>query len=468
MPKKIFILLPDGVSLRNFAFTEFYNIGMSKGFEIVFWNNTPFDLSEYNFDQIKLVNPKIHPISYLLKNAKRKIELIQNIKRTNDNVYKSYIFPKIIRNNKDKIKNYLENGIIFFNNSQNGLKKITNKIHQKERMTKHYHDCLELLSNEKPDFVFCTNQRISEAIAPILAAQDLNIPTATFIFSWDNLPKATKVLDTDYYFVWSKHMKDELKFYYPYVNENKIKITGTPQFETHLERKELASKIDFFNNNFLDINKKYICFSGDDVTTSPNDPIYLENTVNAVRKLNEQGYNLGIIFRRCPVDFSNRYQKVLENNTDIIVSVEPKWIKKIESWQSILPTREDMVLLMNTIQHTELVLNIGSSMVFDYACFNKPCGYLNYDVENPIDSKWSVNKVYNYVHFRSMPSKASVFWINSEKDIEIKIKEMLSEAKNDVLENSKKWFEKINQHPIDKASDRIWNCINEIIIKKND
>jgi hypothetical protein len=38
----------------------------------------------------------------------------------------------------------------------------------------------------------------------LLAAQQLGIPTATFIFSWDNLPKATMVVETDYY-VWSDH-----------------------------------------------------------------------------------------------------------------------------------------------------------------------------------------------------------------------------------------------------------------------
>jgi hypothetical protein len=34
----------------------------------------------------------------------------------------------------------------------------------------------------------------------LLAAQQLGIPTATFIFSWDNLPKATMVVETDYYY----------------------------------------------------------------------------------------------------------------------------------------------------------------------------------------------------------------------------------------------------------------------------
>ena len=34
MKKKIFIFLPDGVGLRNFAFTRFNEIGKQKGYEI--------------------------------------------------------------------------------------------------------------------------------------------------------------------------------------------------------------------------------------------------------------------------------------------------------------------------------------------------------------------------------------------------------------------------------------------------
>ncbi len=43
---KIFIFLPDGVGLRNFAFTKFKEIGESQGFDIHYWNNTLFSLNE--------------------------------------------------------------------------------------------------------------------------------------------------------------------------------------------------------------------------------------------------------------------------------------------------------------------------------------------------------------------------------------------------------------------------------------
>ena len=75
------------------------------------------------------------------------------------------------------------------------------------------------LRKHTPNFVFCTNQRPLSGIAPILAARDLSIPTGTFIFSWDNLPKGMLVVESDYYFVWSDYMKMELMKYYSFIKE---------------------------------------------------------------------------------------------------------------------------------------------------------------------------------------------------------------------------------------------------------
>jgi hypothetical protein len=463
--KKVFILLPDGIGLRNFAFTNFHNIGIAKEFDITFWNATPFNLTELGFKEIKIVNPRVHPLTDLLKRAQTHIELSLNIKRSNDSVYDSYRFPFSTKSLKEILKTMIVYIIIFFNTSQNGLKRIRKKIAINERKTKLYFDSLEVLKMEKPAIVFCTNQRVTTAISSILASQDLGIPTATFIFSWDNLPKGIKILETDFYIVWSQHMKNELLYYYPYIKEEQIFITGTPQFEPHFDKTLLLSKEEFYQKYNLNSDKKYICFSGDDVTTSPNDPQYLLDVANAVKGLNAKGNNIGIIFRRCPVDFSNRYDAVLEIHKDIIVQVTPLWKKFGESWNTILPTREDLELQMNTIFYSELVINLGSSMVFDFATFDKPCGFINYDVPNAEYPDWSVKKIYNFIHFRSMPSKDSVFWLNNPNEIAEKIEMMLSDKSHEIIVNSKKWFQEINKHPAEKATERIWNKIEEIIEK---
>lgn len=459
---KIFILLPDGVGLRNFAYSNFYKLGLQEGFDVVFWNNTSFPLTDLGFKEIKIQGSKNNPITDICKNAKIQIELNQSEKKTGNSVYDTYRFPLPFTNVKTIIKSLMVKSLSITHNSNGGLVKIRGIMKVQERKTDYYQQCLSTLKKEKPAMVFCTNQRPVLAIAPLVAAQDLGIPTATFIFSWDNLPKATMVVETDYYFVWSNHMKNELLFYYPNIKEDQILVTGTPQFESHFEKKQLLSREDFFRLNGLDLKKKYICYSGDDVTTCPDDQQYLEDVAIAVQELSEKGFSLGILFRRCPVDFSSRYDKVLEKYKEIIVPVAPKWIQKGKYWNDILPSQEDIFLQMNTIAHTEMVVNLGSSMVFDYVTNLKACAYINYDVPNKIRADWSVKKIYNFVHFQSMPNKEAVIWFNTKEEITAKIKKGLVDSQINV-QYAKEWFEKINQHPPQNASERIWGQIKNII-----
>ena len=76
MKKKIFIFLPDGVGLRNFALTNFKQIGEQHGFDITYWNNTPFSIEkEIGFKEIKLENNKTNPLTTIFTRARKRAEL---------------------------------------------------------------------------------------------------------------------------------------------------------------------------------------------------------------------------------------------------------------------------------------------------------------------------------------------------------------------------------------------------------
>ncbi len=460
--KKIFVLLPDGVGLRNFAFSNFYESGKEKDFQITYWNKTLFDLGDLNYPEVKVALGKNHFLTDILKNARKHIELNINIRKSNSEVYNTYRFPFMYSTVKNALRSFITRLLIFFFSSETGLRLIRSFIKKIESNTSYFDACVTQLKQEKPDFIFCTNQRPVLGIAPILAAQSLNIPTATFIFSWDNLPKATMVIETDYYFVWSNHMKNELRYYYPYIKEEQIFVTGTPQFESHYEGTIIQSKETFFEAYQLDLYTKYICYSGDDITTSPNDPNYLEDVAKAVRQLNQEGNKLGIIFRRCPVDFSNRFEKVLKTYSDVITPIQPKWQKIGASWNTVLPTKEDMALLANTIHHTEFVVNLGSSMVFDYVIFKKSCVYINYNVANCVIKDFNVKKIYNYIHFQSMPSKEAVLWCNDKESFTFLFSKILNKEISNI-EGATAWFNKITEQPANEASKRIWEGINTIV-----
>ena len=458
---KIFILLTDGVSLRNFAYTSFYGLA-TKNFDVVFWNTTLFDLNSLNISNIQINNPRLHWYTDILKSACKKIELKLFSIRDNDSIYFQYDFPLAYKS----IKGAFKNGLIFLYSklygSEKGLLKIRSKIIRNEQKTNYYKECLKVLKSEKPDFVFCTSQRSGIAIAPLAAASDLDIPTASFIFSWDNIPKATTVVTTNFYFVWSDLMKNQLLHYQRYIRPEQIKITGTPQFENHYITSLQESKEVFFKKHGLDLNKKYICFSGDDITTSPKDELYLRDVAEAIRKLNKEGQNLGVIFRRCPVDFSDRYDLVINDYKDIIVPIAPLWEKIDKSWNTIMPTFNDLKLQTNIISHTEFVVNLGSSMVFDYVSYDKPCAFINYNYLSPLKKLTKGVYVYDYVHFRSMPSSMSVVWLSNPDEISENIKLMLNGVPK-TIDLAKKWFKVINKQPPMQASERILSAIKASI-----
>lgn len=458
--RKIFILLPDGVGLRNFAFTSFAEEGKKHGWEVVFWNHTPFRLTELGLQEIPLKG-KARPLTDLYKRAKIESELNHFEIIFNDPIYKAYKFPASNSGWKNEIKNYLVSIFIKIFSGEKGIKKLRTRIENSEREGRFYQRCMEILKKEKPDMVFCTNQRAVNAVAPIIAAKDLKIPTGCFIFSWDNLPKATKIVDTDHYFVWSEYMKDELVSYYPYITESQIKVTGSPQFEPHYDKTLRLSREDFCNAYSLETGRDYLCYSGDDITTAPHDEYYLRDTAEAVRQLNNEGDNIGIVFRRSPVDNSGRYDEVLRDFSDVIVPIEPEWVQLGAEWNTVLPSRSDLKLQTNVIQHSFMVINVGSSMVFDYACYNLPCAFINYNPD--IDGLQKDTKsIYDYVHFRSMPSIESVLWINKKSEIGEIIQKVRSGSIDNVLFKSQKWFDLINKFPHQKVSERMWRTFDEI------
>lgn len=463
MKKKVFIFFPDGVGLRNFAFTDFKSIGENMGFDITYWNNTVFSLKDnLGFNEVIIEDQTAHKLLSIYSRARKRAELNVSQAKFNDPVYATYKFPFNYKSIKQIVISLSAKLLIGLYASEKGVMKLRQKINALERTTSKYAYCKAQLKAHKPDLVFCTTQRSTQSISALLAAKDLGIPTVAFVYSWDNVPKAMQVVETDYYFVWSDWMKAQVLQYYPFVKEEQVFVTGTPQFEPHYDSTLKQSREAFFEAHDLDQNKKYICFSGDDQTTSPLDQYYLEDLANAVRRLNTKGYNLGIIYRKCPVDFTSRYDVVIEANKDIIAVLNPVWKQVGNQWNEVLPTPEDFKMLYNVCEHSVFVTNVCSSTVFDFVAHNKPCIYYNYEQPQLKKGIRDIGQNYKYVHFRSMPSQEAVVFCTDKNDLEGLVKQILDGELSNVSE-CKTWHEIVVGKNPTKASQSIWKAIHNIL-----
>ena len=463
--KKIFILVSDGSGLRNFLFTKFKEEVESKKYNLQYWNDTSFSLKDkFNCNEVNIDAYKQNWKTLLFCRVRKRIELNLWTKKFKDDVYQLYKFPLNYNSIKEIFKSVFVNVLERLNSTETGIGNIREKIKSLERSTNKYNYCKQQLITHKPDLVFCTNQRSTKMICAVLAAQDLGIPTVCFIHSWDNVPKAMNIIETDYYLVWSNLMKKELLCYYPYIKESQVFVTGTPQFVPHYKQELIKSRVSFFNEYNLDVNKKYICYSGDDITTSPLDQHYLEDLANAVRSLNNKGENIGIIYRKCPVDFTDRYDEILKNNKDLITKIDPIWLQSGNMWNQIIPTVEDFSLLANICYHSELVTNVCSSTVFDFVIHKKPCIYYNYEQPQLKKGVRDIGQNYKYVHFRSMPSKDAVIWCEDKAKLETKVLEILKGNKSNVSVGTEWYHIVVGQSP-EKACTNILDALKQIVNK---
>lgn len=450
---KTLFIVPDGVGIRNYLYSDIIKNIKEKS-NIILWStiakeafSDTLNLHGINaeYEYLKLEKESI--ICKLLNDSSRYARLISNSKLVNNktiisnwnisnNNFKQYLSKKITELIGIWASKKYSRILWLEKQSINNLPRLLVNNYKKK--------LLEL----NPKTLFITHQRVNSLMPICIAAKELNIKVITTIYSWDNLPKAKLAVYADYYHVWSAHMKDEMQLYYPEIAANKVVITGTPQFEFYTQEDRKVSKTAFAQKYNLDSSKKWICFSGDDLFTSPYDDQYLFDIAEAISKI-EIDQRPQLIFRKSPADDSNRYQKTLKHYSNIIVAIDPIWQNLAHGWGLNFAKIEDIDLLVNLSSHCELVINLGSTMALDFAFFDKPCLYLNY---SPVlNQKWNVESIYKFQHFKSMLNLDAVVWINNKEEIIDKIMYSLKNPSK-VAVDRKKWTEKIIMHPVENSS----------------
>ena len=449
--KHILVLTPDGTGIKNYLYADVFKntdarISLYHYFDADTLSHIETNVSlhekvilpEYKESiREKFLREAIHTARIKFNAKQEKNPTILTFRKTRHKSLKLKVFYATVSFAAYWYKRY------------KAIERLEDKYSNSLVKNPFYNQVKNQLSQLQPDVIFCTHQRAVKAATVFKAASDLGIETTTVIYSWDNLPKARLALRADKYFVWSEFMKDELVRFYPEIPSKSIHVTGTPQFEFYFNKENIIDRADFYNENGLDLDKKIICFSGDDVLTSPHDPHYLNDLAEGITKAGMDSY-CQIAFRRCPVDLTGRYDWVVQKYPDLIIEMPPLWNFNSKVWTAVYPQVADIKLLVSLAYYSDMVVNVGSTMAFDFGMFQKPCVYINYDhVE---DTNWSVNTIYNYQHFRSMPSKKAVYWWNKREEIATVINEALEEPRTEI----DSWFQIVVNHP-EAASHNLKN-----------
>lgn len=468
--KKIIVLLPDGIGVRNFILSDFASVLASTGMVTV-WHALPADtvgsLADGFKERVSWQPLPLHAEgspAFLSRRAKMVAQLRFQREPGTD-----IILDHILSRTGSGLRAFragmaAQLGSMFSHSHIQIL--LLDRMHALVvRNSRYYQQYLDFLRREQPDIVFCSHQRSERAVPAMLAARELGIPTATFIYSWDNLPKGRMAVHADHFLVWSEHMRAEMQQYYPDVADERIHVVGTPQFEHYFNTSLIEPRAQFLAGLGMDPARPVVCFSGDDLTTSPHDPDYLEDLALALRQAPPER-RPQVLFRRNPTDTSDRYKEVLAAYPEIF-DVAPRWQNLSQNdWSKVVPSREDLHLLVNTVAHSDVVVNVGSTMAVDFAILDKPAVYLAYNPRSrQPGEQWSIERVYRYPHFNPMPAFDPVDWARSPDELCGVVMDSIEHPERKA-HNRREWLRFLAAHPLDQASQRCVDALQEIVNRK--
>ncbi|MEZ5353274.1 MAG: hypothetical protein R2762_11610 [Bryobacteraceae bacterium] len=314
----------------------------------------------------------------------------------------------------------------------------------------------------KPDVLFCSHQRPASVTPAVLAAKQMGVPAASFIFSWDNLSSKGRICAPfDHYFVWSDYMADELQRFYPRVKRDHVVVVGTPQFDPYADPSIHWTREEFFRRVGADPSRKLICYSGGDAGTCPEDPLHVGVLMRLIREGRIAG-NPQVLVRPVPVDDGKRYADVRREYPEMIYC-QPEWtFPTVGDWSKVLPSAEDVQFLVNLAAHADMNINLGSTMTLDFGLHDKPVVNMAFDINDPPLFGMPVyDYYYNFDHFQPVLEFGASRVARSEEELTDFVNAYLENPALD-RQGRRKLLEQQVNVPLGESGGRITAALSRI------
>lgn len=201
------------------------------------------------------------------------------------------------------------------------------------------------------------------------AAGRLGIPSATSVISFDNpTTRGRWLARSECVLVWNAFNADEALRSYPDLTSDDVAVIGAPQFDLH-RRSDLVMDESKWRAG-LDIpeNRPIILYGAGPSDLVPGEAGLIEIIDRAITRGRLPGTPI-LLVRRHPNDPPEPWRELdqrLQNSR--LVDPWPTRSAAFRGW----PSDEDLVAQMSSLAHSDVHVNVCSSMTLDGAMFDRP------------------------------------------------------------------------------------------------
>ncbi len=293
-----------------------------------------------------------------------------------------------------------------------GLRALSKAERISSKYLKKTDEYTQLFNRLKPSLVFNGSHIHSRnAIQAVQSAQWLGIPTATFIFSWDNLTSQGRItLPYDYFLVWNDELKGQLLEMYEWIKPENVFVTGTPQFDFHFRPEFYCTREEFCGSVGADPARPIVFYATGMANHMPGEPQIVEEIADMLNEYPE-AERPQLLVRVYPKDQTGRFDELKARRTDILfpeVAWEAAWLT---------PKLEDSYALVNTLRHCAVGINVASTISLELCMFDKPVINVGYNPPSVPATELSFAEYYEYDHYKPVVDSGAVRVARSAREM---------------------------------------------------
>lgn len=231
----------------------------------------------------------------------------------------------------------------------------------------------------------------------VKAAKHYKVPIITMVPSWDFLTSKGRLpTKPDKVIVWNNVLKKQLIDYYDY-KPDEVFVSGIPEFDYYVQDSgKLSPRKDFLKKMGVPPNKKLITYTTSPPTLSPLEQEVIDIICEAIEgKKIKYPSHLHVRFH--PRDNFERHEKLKKYGDIISFEAPGKSASQTEyEWN---PDEEDMLHYANLLCHSDIIINVCSTVAIDAAAFDTPVINIAFDGHEKKPYWDSVVRYYDYTHY---------------------------------------------------------------------
>ncbi len=423
---RIVALIPRGEVIRNFVYSGTFD-EVAKNADVTLLSvNTNIEMDDGLREKFGTIYPlDEYPERWLVRFQREILDISHNRwlwSRAAQERHRLRDAEAVTLN--DKSKRAIKKFISYPFATRTGLDLLGRVERTSSRLLQSSENYERLFTELKPSLVFNGSHVHSRnAIQAVQAAQWLGIPTATFIFSWDNLTSQGRImLPYDYFLVWNESLKRQLLEMYEWVGEDQVFVTGTPQFDFHFRPEFYQSREEYCRQIGADPQRPIVLYTTGMPNHMPGEPEIVEQIADMLETI-DGPERPQLLVRVYAKDRTGRFDELKKRRTDILfpeVSWESAWLT---------PKADDSYALVNALRHSAVGINVASTVSLELCMFDKPVINVGYNPESVSTAEMAYADYYEFDHYKPIVESGAVMVASSAEQMKSLIVESLEQPK---------------------------------------